>query len=359
MFKYISHCLLPFALAMGHLLLGNVQAASFDCKLAQSTSEKIICNNAELSKLDEELATQYKIRLNTVPNPAELKNDQRRWLKQLREQCKDVQCYIKAYHARIASWISSPPTESAIKPIIATHSNQSNKPQYKDLRFQFCKSNNAISCQETGHGYAVCEAYLKHLNSLPKDWPHGACKAWVNPVLGDISLPQWQSLDIESNLALIYQLVSFEKAEFITFAKWQADYVSKLKSGQIYPSLKQVEVGLTKGEPSQTLVRYQEGDSVMSGCDNNHMPTGSGGSTSAMIFILNEHKQPVEQVQFAHEELLLYKNQPFFIMQVLSRRVSSMNWYIGIRQPLTDIAKNYMPLTCELINTKYGIKEAK
>lgn len=351
--------LVMVTLIIGVISIGAAQAASFDCKLAQSASEKIICSNVELSKLDEELATQYKHRLKAVSNPAELKSEQRRWLKQLRTQCQDAQCYIKAYNERMSSWQTPQSNELASNPIAESNSNQANKPDYKDLRFQFCKSSSAISCEETGHGYTVCEAYLKHLNSLPEDWAHGACKAWVNPALGDISLPKWQSLDVESNLALVYQLVSFEKAEFITFTKWQADYVSKLKGGKIYPSLKLLKVSLTKDEPQQTLVRYQEGDSVMSGCDKNDMPTGSGGSTNSMIFILNEQKKPVEQVQFAHEEMLLYKNQPFFIMQVLSRRVSYINWYTGIRLPLTDIAKNYIPLTCELINTKYGIKETK
>jgi uncharacterized protein len=359
--KSISAFLLLVMLSViiGVMLIGAAQAASFDCKLAQSTSEKLICNNSELSKLDEELAAQYKHRLKAVANPAELKNEQRRWLKQLRAQCQDALCYIKTYNERMSLWQTPPTNELASNPIAETNSNQANKPDYKDLRFQFCKSSSAISCEETGHGYTVCESYLKHLNSLPKDWPHGACKAWVNPALGDISLPQWQSLDVESNLALVYQLVSFEKAEFINFAKWQADYVSKLKSGKIYPSLKQLEVSLTKGEPLQTLVRYQEGDSEMTGCDKNDMPILSGGGTNSEIFILDERKQPVKEVNFAYEEMLLYKKQPFFIAQRMMKTSTYINWHVGIRQPLTSIVKNYIPAICELTNTKYGIKEAK
>ncbi len=351
--------LVILSLSIGVMPIDAAKAASFDCQLAQSVSEKLICSNPELSKLDEELAKQYKHRLKAVPNPAELKSEQRRWLKQLRVQCQDAQCYSKAYNERMSLWQTAPSNELASNPVAETTSKQVNKPDYKDLRFQFCKSSSAISCEETGHGYTVCEAYLKHLNSLPKDWPHGACKAWVNPALGDISFPQWQSLDVESNLALIYQLVSFEKAEFISFAQWQAGYVSKLKGGKIYPSLKQLEVSLTKDEPQQTLVRYQEGDSEMTGCDKNHMPTSNGGNTNSMVFIMDELKKPIKQVPFAHEEMLLYKRQPFFIMQVLTRKTSSLSWYVGIRQPLIDIDKNYIPLTCELINTAYGIKEAK
>lgn len=348
MFKYISHCLLLFVFAMGHLLLGNVHAASFDCKLAQSTSENIICNNAELSKLDEELATQYKTRLNTVPNPVELKSDQRRWLKQLREQCKDAQCYIKAYNARIASWMSLPPIESAAKPMTATHSNQSSKPQYKDLRFQFCKSNNAISCQETGHGYTVCEAYLKHLNSLPKDWQHGACKAWVNPALGDISLPEWESLNIADNLPLIYQLVTFRKSDIPSFEEWLLSYKSKIKDGKINPSLKRVELIVEGSEVKKSMLRYQEKDSERSGCDGRELPLGGYTVIGSEIYILDDHDKPVKRVGMTHAEMLFYKSSPFFINQVLNNNGSVANWWVGVYQPDFKKSNNYIPLICEM-----------
>jgi uncharacterized protein len=191
--------LVMLSLIIGVMSIGTAQAASFDCALAQSASEKLICRNPELSKLDEELARQYKSRLTTANNPAELKSEQRRWLKQLRAQCQDAQCYIKAYNDRMSLWQTAPSNELASNTISETNSHQAEKPDYKALRFKFCESNNSITCKQTGHGNTICEAYLKHLNSISEDWPHAACKVWVNPTRGDIHLPQWQSLDIESN----------------------------------------------------------------------------------------------------------------------------------------------------------------
>ncbi|MFN6970464.1 MAG: lysozyme inhibitor LprI family protein [Rheinheimera sp.] len=348
---------------LSYLLIGKAQAASFDCELAQSASEKLICSSPELSKLDEELARQYKSRLTTANNPIALKSEQRRWLKQLREQCQDTQCYIQAYNERMSLWQTPPTNELASNTIAETNSHQAEKPDYKALRFKFCESNQSITCKQTGHGNTICEAYLKHLNSISEDWPHAACKVWVNPTRGDIHLPQWQSLDIESNLALVYQLVSFERVGSPTFAKWQADYVSKLKSGKIYPSLKQLEVALKKGEPAKTLVRYEEGNSEITGCDKNDFPIGYpigyGNRTNSEIFILDQHKNIVKPVHYNGVEMLFYKSRPFFIRQSMMKTTDSINWHVYIRQPDTSYDTNYIPLTCEIINTKYGIKEAK
>lgn len=363
--KSISAFLLLVMLSpiIGVMSIVAAQAASFDCALAQSASEKLICSSPELSKLDEELARQYKSRLTTANNPAELKSEQRRWLKKLRAQCQDAQCYIKAYNERMSLWQTPPSNELASNAIAETNSHQAEKPDYKALRFKFCENNQSITCKQTGHGNTICEAYLKHLNSISEDWPHAACKVWVNPTRGDIHLPQWQSLDIESNLALVYQLVSFERVGSPIFAKWQADYVSKLKSGKIYPSLKQLEVALKKGEPAKTLVRYEEGNSVMTGCDKNDFPIGHpieyGNGTNSKMFILDQHKNIVKKVHYSSTELLLYKGRPFFVGQSMSKRVSYLNWHVTIRQPDTRYDTSYIPLTCEIINTKYGIKEAK
>jgi len=58
-------------------------AASFDCAKARSKVEKAICNDSELSKLDEELASAYKSALATHPLPSYVRARQVNWLKGL------------------------------------------------------------------------------------------------------------------------------------------------------------------------------------------------------------------------------------------------------------------------------------
>ena len=74
------------------------QAASFDCKIASSELEKIICCDKELSDLDSSLGKLYASRKKTNPN---LVGEQKRWLIENRNVCQTNACLIKVYKNRI------------------------------------------------------------------------------------------------------------------------------------------------------------------------------------------------------------------------------------------------------------------
>lgn len=79
-------------------------AASFDCKKAASKVEKIICNNKELSQLDEELAGAYKVALRDTVHTDSIKQSQRLWLRQTQNCYRDeVGCIKMLYQERIAT----------------------------------------------------------------------------------------------------------------------------------------------------------------------------------------------------------------------------------------------------------------
>lgn len=78
-------------------------AASFDCSKASSVIEREICNDSELSVLDDRMAAAYSRALDVVPD---LKTGQREWLKNIR-QCEvrppvNV-CLSGAYKTRISA----------------------------------------------------------------------------------------------------------------------------------------------------------------------------------------------------------------------------------------------------------------
>jgi uncharacterized protein len=78
-------------------------AASFDCAKAKSSVEKTICNDSELSKLDEELSRVYKSALLDYPVENYLRVRQRDWIK-LNTYCdktKFVACLRENYKERI------------------------------------------------------------------------------------------------------------------------------------------------------------------------------------------------------------------------------------------------------------------
>ncbi|MCA8299569.1 lysozyme inhibitor LprI family protein [Burkholderia sp. AU30198] len=83
-------------------------AAGFDCAKAASPTEKTICADAPLSKLDGELAAAWKKALAKGGDTAALKAAQLKWLKQ-RDQCGgDEQCLGDRYRERLASLNGTP-----------------------------------------------------------------------------------------------------------------------------------------------------------------------------------------------------------------------------------------------------------
>jgi len=72
---------------------------SFDCAKASNFVEKLICEDVDLSKLDNEIATEYRIALKGN-DPKKVKNFQRAWIKE-RNICTDIYCIKKAYEKRI------------------------------------------------------------------------------------------------------------------------------------------------------------------------------------------------------------------------------------------------------------------
>ena len=86
------------------LLCGQANSASFDCNKAATWTEKTICKNPELSKLDDAMAKKYIKNLANVSDyevSKDYKNniiaDQQLWLNFQRNTCKDTQCLIREY----------------------------------------------------------------------------------------------------------------------------------------------------------------------------------------------------------------------------------------------------------------------
>lgn len=86
------------AVFAGLLMTTSVSLATgFDCAKAVSAVEKMICADAELSKLDSQMSKLYKPKGESADFQRAI---QRRWLKQ-RNQCADADCLRTAYAARL------------------------------------------------------------------------------------------------------------------------------------------------------------------------------------------------------------------------------------------------------------------
>jgi uncharacterized protein len=89
------------------MIVGNGDAASFDCGKAASEVEKLICGNDELSRLDESLNKAYLEALKRADIKEQTIKSQRQWLKNERNACQNAECIKKAYETRIKELILS------------------------------------------------------------------------------------------------------------------------------------------------------------------------------------------------------------------------------------------------------------
>lgn len=96
-------------LSAGVLLLVSPpgHAASFDCAKATSVTEKAICADGKLSKLDRDLSVAWKNASDVAIDPAATKSSQLQWLK-LRDACgADTACLSARYNERLVALVSA------------------------------------------------------------------------------------------------------------------------------------------------------------------------------------------------------------------------------------------------------------
>lgn len=91
-------------------------SAGFNCTKANTFIEQAICNNQELSTLDNDLMTAYKKAI-SVSDKDTLKIEQRIWLKTKRNKCENNSCLKKAYLARLKELSIDTPKTINQKPI--------------------------------------------------------------------------------------------------------------------------------------------------------------------------------------------------------------------------------------------------
>lgn len=82
------------------VLISSAQAASFDCAKAGTKVEKLICADAGLSKLDEELNVAYKAALQNEKQADSIKQAQKLWMRE-RNACLDAECVNRVYVERL------------------------------------------------------------------------------------------------------------------------------------------------------------------------------------------------------------------------------------------------------------------
>lgn len=126
------------------------QAASFDCAKAATAVEKTICADAELSRLDEELARAYAQALAEAADRQAVKSGQRTWLRNTRDVCADAMCLKAGYEARIVVLAQGSGTPAGAAGSAGENRTQGAPPAYRITE---------------NYDAGICEPLLDSLNS--------------------------------------------------------------------------------------------------------------------------------------------------------------------------------------------------
>jgi uncharacterized protein YecT (DUF1311 family) len=269
----------------------SAHAASFDCAKARTKVEHIICDTPEISKLDDELNTAYKAALQDVKQAVIVKQAQKRWMKE-RDRCADSACVMHAYANRLSTLqmlAETPEASPAIK-----------------KRFVVTE----------GKGFSICESYADFLNSLPENEPLPLCHLKRSPDFPSLKDPDWEEMDISSNLQLVYMLEkklspSMHNRPVDTFDHWKDIYEQQIKSGDASPRLRRTHLALLPDAPVETILAY-EPDSEWCNRDMRRQGFAYVG-VHTKLFLWNEQEQRIENSRFyigSASELLLFQGKP-------------------------------------------------
>jgi hypothetical protein len=200
----------------------------------------------------------------------------------------------------------------------------------ESVRYDFCGSRSwqkgRCGDRQIGKGYTVCETYLKYLNqSLPK---LNVCDIPIPP---NFKSPDWEIMDIKSNLRLAYNAEALKFAWLATegswykqpdFESWKKELLQEVAEGKIIPIMKKARITpTTKG--AVTILAYAR-DST--GCDkkmrgvfpddksilNYWMDSGYTYSILTKGGNLLEVNGALSSVTDFTHELFMYAGKPYF-----------------------------------------------
>jgi uncharacterized protein len=336
-------------IAFGWLVLSlTAHAASFDCAKAGTKVEKLICADAALSKLDEDLNVAYKAAVQDKQQTGAIKQAQKRWMKE-RNSCADVACVKWLYEIRLQglSFRTIAHTPTAIE----AGSQQSSG----NSRFRFCRDTDYNTCEQPGRGFTMCERFLKLLNSLPRNELPPVCDIKLPPGFKEFQLAKWEPIPVPENMRLIYDMEMYlvgwgvlgdyyktkwpqyfvpkdpqiymdgksdtdpETWRRVPYDIWLADYQERMRKGELEPRISRVRTTLNERGPID-LIRYEfvPGGDAAECRDNLAKIGGATGSDGHIFILLGNSKQPIKAIgahpaSVVKSKFLLYRGLGVFI----------------------------------------------
>jgi uncharacterized protein len=193
-------------IVLGWIVLScAVNAASFDCAKAGTKVEHLICDNPELSKLDDELSAQYKLALQDHTRAGATKFSQRQWLQE-RNHCSTAvysieACLRSTYLGRIEHLQGA--ASAAMQPSTTTNADQS-KIVAGDTHEEASVSNlpkGKFVVVQAKYPYSVCERFNDNLNQF-RNLDFDQCNSRLSEKFPEFSRPYtWKEIPFDMALA--------------------------------------------------------------------------------------------------------------------------------------------------------------
>lgn len=178
----------------------SAQAASFDCGKAQRKIEHLICDNPEISKLDDELSVAYKSTLQDQVQVDSIKQTQKQWLK-VRNGCDDAACVKRAYETRLTS-------------LAVLHVSLADVSESAKQKIMLpAQGDNWIYQDGTGENEPLCHDLLNRLNEyFHRDQPLDEQCSWdVITSYPAFTEPSWTELDPRKHKVLLTKLMKYDQ----------------------------------------------------------------------------------------------------------------------------------------------------
>lgn len=184
----------------------HAAAASFDCGGIVTQVEQQVCANAELSRLDEDLAWLYAHISPAAKTSGKL--EQRKWLRE-RNSCADEPCLRSAYVGRIRSLLKS-------KNLLISPSPGDEPGETRLTLKNGWVPTNSLWSEVSGQTEdPLCQAAESHMNHYAADWRRHNVVLLDNPcitaslTIPGMEPPPWRELVVADHLVLISKLLRF------------------------------------------------------------------------------------------------------------------------------------------------------
>ena len=171
----------------------SAMSASFDCTKASTKVESLICADAELSKLDDEMSAAYKTALQDDKQADSIRQTQKKWVKE-RNACSETACVKRSYETRLLT-LSATDTNTDDH-IAATHPDQVNAEARTSSHVEEACLAPKIDWRNyewtliTGRGLPPCEEMLAYVKSRPHDVAPPTCPEERLPQNGNWTRPE-------------------------------------------------------------------------------------------------------------------------------------------------------------------------